>query len=80
MMDRKHPLAGLCYVLTEAFYHMHGKRLGLKPVRARYYGVCHWWLETRSGRVIDLTAAQFTRPYPYHKGIGGGFLTKQEQL
>ena len=76
MTNRKHPLAGLCYVLSEAFYHLHPE-FDLKPVRARHYGVCHWWLETRSKQVIDVTAEQYTRPFHYHKGIAGGFLTKQ---
>ena len=51
--------------------------LPVKPVRARYYGLTHWWLETNEGRVIDFTADQYTRPFPYHKGKRGGFLTKQ---
>jgi hypothetical protein len=76
MIDKSYPLAGLCYVLSEAFYHMH-PNLNLRPVRARYYGMCHWWLEDQNGRVIDFTAGQYTKPFPYHKGVPGGFLTKQ---
>jgi hypothetical protein len=74
---RNHPLAGLCYVLSEAFYHLYGRKFGLKPVRARYYGRTHWWLIAPDGKVIDLTADQFSRPYPYHRGRAGGFLTRR---
>lgn len=68
-------MRGLCYVLSEAFYHMH-PQFALKPVRVRFHGVCHWWLETPEGRIIDLTAEQYRKPFPYHKGRAGGFLTK----
>jgi len=76
-MNRSHPLAGLCYVLSEAFYHLYGERFRLRPMRARYYGTTHWWLETESGKVIDLTAEQYSGRFPYHKGRCGGFLTKE---
>lgn len=76
-MNRSHPLAGLCYVLSEAFHFLYGKRFGLKPYRARHYGLTHWWLQAPDGRVIDLTAEQCSRPFPYSKGRAGGFLTKR---
>jgi len=71
----KDSMRGLCYVLSEAFLHMH-PQFNLKPHRLSYHGVNHWWLETSSGRVVDLTASQYKRPFPYHRGIGCGFLTK----
>jgi hypothetical protein len=76
MINKKHPLAGLCYVLSEAFYHLHGRHFGLKPARLRYYGVVHWWLETPDGQIIDFTKEQYSRPFPYRRGRRGGFLTK----
>jgi len=73
----KYPLHGLCYVLSEAFYHLH-PQFDLKPMRARFHGVCHWWLvERTTGKIVDPTAEQFAQPFPYHKGIGCGFLTKK---
>jgi len=77
MTNRNYPLAGLCYVLSEAFHFLYGKRFGLTPYRARHYGLTHWWLQTTAGKVIDLTAGQYTRPFPYSKGRAGGFLTKR---
>ncbi len=49
----------------------------LKPMRLRYYGTTHWWLEAENGKVIDFTSGQYKQPFPYHRGRGGGFLTKQ---
>ena len=76
MKSNSHPLAGLCYVLSEAFYHMH-PQFKLKPMVARHRGQTHWWLESPDGKIIDITKEQFDRPFPYHLGHGCGFLTKQ---
>lgn len=66
-----------CYVSAEASFHLAGgKRAGLKAVRVRHEGTTHWWVRDSEGRDWDFTAAQFTSPPPYAKGIPTGFLTK----
>lgn len=64
-------------MLAEALYHSWGKENGLKPYRAMYRGIRHWWLQDDHGNVYDLSAGQFHRPFPYDKGKPGGFLTKE---
>lgn len=67
----------MCYPVAEAFYHLlGGKKSGWKPMVGKWKGQTHWWLEHKSGFVFDPTATQFTN-YPYSKGKGCGFLTKQ---
>lgn len=75
MKSNAHPLAGLCYVLAEAFVHMH-PQFKLTPQVARHRGRTHWWLKTEDGKIVDLTSEQFDKPFPYHLGKGCGFLTK----
>lgn len=73
----RNPLAGHCYVATEAVYHLlGGKRAGLTPCRTRVGDDTHWWLVDTDGTVIDPTADQFEAPVPYHVGVRTGFLTK----
>lgn len=76
-----HRLSGHCYVASEALYHsLGGSTSDWFPVRARdEYGVCHWWLETSEGDLLDPTQEQYTsqgKTPPYAKGRRGGFLTK----
>lgn len=69
-----HPYAGHCYVASEAYWHLTGKRY--KPMVIRHEGGTHWFL--RDGdRVIDLTAEQFSTPIPYDAARGCGFLTRE---
>lgn len=84
------PLAGHCYVASEAYYHLcGGKEAGLKPMCGNINGVTHWWLvevseKHPSGLIIDITGDQFYelkdwselhRQYSIAKGKG--FLTRQ---
>jgi len=72
-----HPLAGHCYVASEAYYHLKGgKAAGLYAVNLKHEGASHWWIED-NGKVVDLTAVQFSTPVPYDKGRRRGFLTKR---
>lgn len=67
-----------CYVASEAYFHLAGgKDAGLKAVGLQHEGSQHWWIEDASGKVIDLTADQFSTPVPYAQGKGRGFLTRQ---
>jgi hypothetical protein len=68
-----HPMAGHCYVASEAYHHL--SDMSTKPKRLRHEGVMHWWLEGADGTVIDITAGQFGTSVPYEEGIGCGFLT-----
>lgn len=70
------PLRGHCYVASEALYHLLGRDSYI-PTRARLCGETHWWLRHQDGDVLDPTAAQFSEPFFYEKGVGGGFMTRQ---
>lgn len=81
-IDGVHPLAGHCYVASEAFYHLAGgKRAGLKPMQINHEDVSHWfiqddYIQDKILKVIDITAAQFQKPVSYDQAVGRGFLTK----
>jgi hypothetical protein len=71
------PLAGHCYVASEAVWHMSGgTESGLTPQVIRHEGATHWYLRRSDGEIIDPTASQFQTPVPYEQGRGCGFLTK----
>jgi hypothetical protein len=72
------PLAGHCYVASEALYHLVGGRdNGWKPMVIRHEGSTHWWLQGPDGQIFDLTSEQFRSPVPYEQGRGTGFLTRE---
>ena len=75
---QSNPLAGHCYVASEAFYHLAGgKEAGLKPMQLSHEGKSHWFiLDTKTSQVVDITASQFIKPVPYSKAVGRGFLTR----
>ena len=73
------PLAGHCYVASEALYHlMGGKAAGLHPMFIRHEGQPHWFLKHESGKIIDPTADQFATPVPYDQAKGKGFLRGEQ--
>jgi len=75
---RENPLAGHCYVASEALYHLlGGKEAGWKPMSVRHEGEPHWFLKHESGLVVDATESQFQEPVPVCDARGKGFLTKQ---
>lgn len=70
------PIAGHCYVVSEALYHLEQGRY--KGCSVKHEGHTHWYLTDReTGAIVDLTAGQFETPVPYDRGRGRGFLTKQ---
>ena len=72
------PVAGHCYVASEALYHrLGGKSAGWTPQNIRHEGSPHWFLKNNDGRLLDPTADQFETPVPYELGKGCGFLTRQ---
>jgi hypothetical protein len=76
--DRQHPMAGHCYVASEAIYHLLGGReAGYTPQVIQHEGGAHWFLRGAEGEIIDPTADQFSTPVPYEQGRGVGFLTRQ---
>jgi hypothetical protein len=75
---RSHPLAGHCYVASEALYHLRGRVD--TPMHVRHEGASHWFLRTLDGQVLDVTAAQFETPVPYEAARGKGFLTREPSM
>lgn len=79
--DQNNPFYGHCYAASEALYHLlGGSKSGYTPYRGKdELGVTHWWLQSKSGQILDPTVEQYltvNRTPPYHNGKGGGFLTK----
>lgn len=73
----KNPLAGHCYVASEALYHrLLSFGIKAKPMFIRHEGRPHWFLKVED-IVIDYTAEQFTTAVPYNDAKGKGFLTKE---
>lgn len=73
-------VAGACYIVSEALYHLGAKDLGYKPKRVKLDGITHWWLEKDTGEIWDLTCGQFPteRLFEYYDaGVFGGFLTRE---
>lgn len=77
------PLAGHCYVASEALWWLLRYYYPDAPTKARHgrdsHGVSHWWLVTADGEVIDPTAEQYTSigevpPYA-NVAAGGGFFS-----
>ncbi len=72
------PMAGRCYVASEALYHLiGGKSAGWTPMVVRHEGTTHWFLRHESGKIVDITASQFKTPVPYGLARGCGFFTRE---
>ena len=71
-------LAGHCYVASEAFFHLVGGfKSDWRPAFIRWEGSPHWYLvNTLTGKLVDLTASQFSSLLDYSSGRRKGFLTK----
>ena len=74
-----HPLAGYCYVASEALYHLAGGvTSGLSVYRCSLpAGGSHWWLADSNGRILDPTAEQFNSPLHYSQGTRTSFLSRK---
>jgi hypothetical protein len=74
---KANPLAGHCYVGSEALYYLlGGAKSNWVPQAISHEGGPHWYLKNKiSGEVVDPTASQFQTPVPYEQGKGKGFLT-----
>lgn len=69
---------GNCYVTSEALFHLLGGRAaGWTPQTLRHEGDVHWFLRHSDGRILDVTASQFSTLPDYSKARGRGFLTAQ---
>lgn len=69
------PLAGHCYVASEAVFHLFKGMY--YPCFIRHEGHPHWFLRrVADNGVLDVTASQFSSDVPYSLGIRKGFLTK----
>lgn len=68
------PLTGHCFVATEAFWELTKKleqeskdeKYMFFPCRTKHEGDSHWFLKSKSGQVIDLTAGQFSERVDYN--------------
>ena len=70
----RHPLWGMCYVISEVYYHMEGKDLGYQPMRGKFAnGMTHWWLQHPEGHCVDLVLKNKQRM----PGKRAAFLTKK---
>jgi len=72
------PLAGHCYVASEAAWHLLGAASSRwRPTFVKHRGISHWYLKNKdNGEILDITAGQFDKAPEYSAGIGKGFLTK----
>lgn len=71
-------MRGNCYVASEALFHiLGGKDAGWTVMRLKLRKDTHWYLQHRSGVIVDPSVKQFSRRPPYWKGRATGFLTKQ---
>lgn len=80
-----HPLFGLCYAASEAFYYLAKKQvphIQMKGAQARIFWrgnwVSHWIViveYNNNTHIVDITAGQFLNEIdvPYHSFIGRGF-------
>jgi hypothetical protein len=73
------PLAGHCFVASEAIYYLLGGRAaGWKPLSMRHEGAPHWLLRHEpSGRVVDATEWQFRTPPDVACAVGKGFMSSR---
>lgn len=73
------PLAGHCFVASEAIYYLLGGRAaGWKPLSLRHEGAPHWLLRHEpSGRVVDATEWQFRTPPDVACAVGKGFMSSR---
>lgn len=67
----EHPLAGHCYVASQAYHVLSDRET--TPETVRIDGVTHWYLRDEEGAVVDLTAEQFDREVPHDEGTPRGF-------
>src|SRR4051812_6917511 len=71
----EHAMTDTCYFATEALFHLaRVEHPTLRALLLKDKHFHHWWLEDSHGRVLDITADQFTRPVPYEKGQRRGFM------
>ena len=73
--NNPNPVAGHCYVASEALYYLLGSRDWV-PCNVNHEGSPHWYLKNkRTGKFLDPTAGQFLTPVPYSMEHGKGFCT-----
>lgn len=76
--DADHPLRGLCYVVSEAYFHLRGGYDNYEVHRLTLDNGTHWFLRARdTGHVVDLTADQFDGPLDYSDSVATGFMTEE---
>jgi hypothetical protein len=78
--NKTNPMAGHCYIATEAIFHILGGKEYYQPYVARDDdNITHWWLIHKiTGDKVDVTQEQYTSiglEPPYKKGKKATFLT-----
>jgi hypothetical protein len=68
---------GHCYVASEAYYHLAGRKEALKIFYMKWEGEPHWFLKDEEENVIDLTWDQFRVVPNYWAGKRKHFLTRE---
>lgn len=69
------PLAGQCYVATEALFYLGAKDDGFRPFNLKHEDTSHWCLTNNENTVMDPTVGQFVTVPDYTKGRRRGFQT-----
>jgi hypothetical protein len=69
---------GNCYAAAEALFHIFGgKARGWKAMRMQIEGQTHWFIQHKSGMIVDPSVRQFKKKPNYSRAVGTGFLTKK---
>jgi len=71
----ENPVAGHCYVASEALWHLIARDEGYSPFQMQWESSSHWFLMDGTGRVLDITVDQFDQRPDYELGTKRGFLT-----
>jgi hypothetical protein len=72
------PMAGYCYVASEAFYYLRGGRdSGFHPAVVHHEGGTHWFLREPDGHALDITVTQYTTMPDHPRGRNASFRNKK---
>ena len=76
IIPNKNIFTGHCYVASECYYHLSEEDLHVYQIH--HEGSSHWFLKnTKTSKVIDITAKQFKTKVPYEKAKRRFFLTNE---
>ena len=67
---------GYCYPVSEVVFHFTNRNTD-SYILKNSDNTTHWFLRTKTGRVIDLTADQIDGYFDYDSGVQRRFMTKE---